>query len=167
MSAPSLLTTPFLPETPAEDRAVDTRGFASIGLYAPKTADNVGGVMRAAKVFGSKMIVVANSRIRKERSDTMCTYRHIPVLQTDDLLSCRPWHSQLVVVECIPGARELHNFVHPTSAFYVFGPEDGSVPKHIVEKAQHVIRLRAWHCLNLAATVNVVLHDRVSKRGLG
>lgn len=157
----------FLPDAAPTPGRCDARGFASIGLYAPKSKDNVGGVLRAAKIFGSKLVVVAKSRLRNEASNVMQTHRHIPVLETDDLLACRPWHSQLVVVECVPGAQELHTFTHPTSAFYVFGPEDGSVPNHITEKAQHVIRLRAWHCLNLAATVNVVLHDRVSKRGLG
>lgn len=144
----------------------DARGYAAIGLYAPKTDANVGAVLRAAGVFGARLVVVAKSRVRAASTDTMQAYRHMPVQTCDDLLAARPWQSSLVVVECVDGARELHTFVHPERAFYVFGPEDGSVPKEITERAQHVIRLRSKRCLNLAATVNVVLHDRVSKRGL-
>lgn len=150
-----------------EPVAQDACGFAAIGLYSPKNAANLGGVMRAADCFGASLLVVSNQRIKKHGTDTTKAWRRMPVIETDDLLSVRPYASQMVVVELVPGAVELHEFEHPERAFYVFGPEEGNVPRQIIEKAQHVVRLRAHHCLNLAATVNVVLHDRASKRGLG
>jgi tRNA(Leu) C34 or U34 (ribose-2'-O)-methylase TrmL len=146
---------------------VDRRGFAAIGLYQPKTPENFGGVMRAAMVFGAKLVAVQSSRLKDHGTNTTKSQRHIPTIMTDDLLLTRPWHSQLVVVEVANDSVRLDEFTHPQSAFYVFGPEDGSVPKHITERAQHVVTIRGWHCVNLAVAVNLVLHDRICKRGLG
>ena len=154
-------------QTTIQSREIDPRGYAAVGLVRPKTAENFGAVLRAAKCFGTKLIVAESARLDNHATNTSAAHRHIPVVQCEDILAARPWHSRLVVVEIHPRAQMLHEFEHPQSAFYVFGPEDGSVPERIVEKADHIVRLRSWHCLNLAATVNIVLHDRTSKRGLG
>ena len=59
---------------------------------------------------------------------TSKAYKHIPLLHTDDLHSVIPFDCVPVAVELIPGARPLDaNYVHPERAFYVFGPEDGSI----------------------------------------
>ena len=147
--------------------AVDRRGYAAVGLYAPKDKANVGGVLRAAKVFGAKLIAIQAPRVQAHGANTTASHLHIPTVVTDDLMSVRPWQSRLVVVEVDPSAELLDQFEHPESAFYVFGPEDGSVPKSISERAQHRVVIRGWHCVNLAVAVNLVLHDRVCKRGLG
>lgn len=158
---------PFAPKTKPYAGVFDRLGYAAIGLYAPKTDDNVGGALRAAKVFGAKLIAIHAPRIKNHGTNTTATHRHVPIVITDDLLAARPWQSRLVVVEVDQTATYLDEFEHPESAFYVFGPEDGSVPKAISEKAQHKVVIRGWHCVNLAVAVNLVLHDRVCKRGLG
>lgn len=143
-----------------------TRGYAAIGLYAPKDKANVGGVLRAASVFGAAMVAVQAPRIQHHGANTTAGHRHVPTIVTDDLLAARPWQSRLVVVEIDDGATYLDEFEHPESAFYVFGPEDGSVPRAIANKSQHKVIIRGHHCVNLAVAVNLVLHDRVCKRGL-
>ncbi|MCU8306563.1 TrmH family RNA methyltransferase, partial [Vibrio vulnificus] len=54
-------------------------------------------------------------------------------------------------------------FVHPEKAIYLFGPEDGSLPQEVVDKAHHVAYIPTHGCMNLAATVNVLMYDRLAK----
>jgi tRNA(Leu) C34 or U34 (ribose-2'-O)-methylase TrmL len=47
---------------------------------------------------------------------------------------------------------------------YIFGPEDGSLPQSVVDQCEHVVFIPTTGCMNLAATVNVVLYDRLAKQ---
>lgn len=139
------------------------RGFAVIALDRPKTPANLGGVLRAAGAFGADMVVVGGHRMGKFATDTAQAWRHVPCVEADDIMSLLPFGCIPVVVEIHPKARPLQNFIHPERGYYVFGPEDGSVSKRIVESAAHIIKIESANCLNLAAAVNVVLYDRNSK----
>jgi len=57
----------------------------------------------------------------------------------------------------------LPEFTHPECACYIFGPEDGTVDQQIVDRADAVVYIPTVGRLNLAATVNVVLYDRLAK----
>lgn len=48
-------------------------------------------------------------------------------------------------------------------ALYIFGPEDGSLDKEIRDWCEDVVYIPTTGCMNLAATVNVVLYDRLAK----
>lgn len=137
--------------------------FFAIGLDRCKDKANVGGVLRAAGCYGASMVAVGGSRLGKFSTDTQKAYRNIPCLNTDNLLDVHPFGSKIVVVELCESARSIKNFVHPKSAFYIFGPEDGSVSQKLVDCAYAVIYIPTLHCMNLAATVNVVLFDRLNK----
>jgi tRNA(Leu) C34 or U34 (ribose-2'-O)-methylase TrmL len=100
----------------------------------------------------------------KYATDTMRAYKHIPCLETDGVLSAIPYGAVPVVVELCDRAKPLDRFTHPEQAYYIFGPEDGSVSKHIIERAQCVVQVPTHRCMNLAATVNVVLYDRMAKQ---
>ena len=67
----------------------------------------------------------------------------------------------------IEGATPLPNFTHPKRALYLFGPEDGTLGRKHTDRAQHVVYVPTRCCMNLAATVNVVLYDRQMKRAIG
>jgi tRNA(Leu) C34 or U34 (ribose-2'-O)-methylase TrmL len=142
---------------------VSARGFASIGLDRAKDPANLGGVLRAAGCFDASMVVLGGGRMGKYAADTMRAYKHIPCIETDSVLDAVPYGAVQVVVELCDRAKSITNFVHPEAAYYIFGPEDGSVSKHIVERAQCVIQIPTNRCMNLAATVNVVLYDRMLK----
>lgn len=141
---------------------MSARGYAAIGLYMPKTEMNVGGAMRAAHCYGAALVAVQGARFRKLATDTQKAWRHIPVLEVENLRDVLPFDCQVICVELTATARPLVNFVHPERAFYIFGPEDGSVP---VELTSYYTTIAAPtdHCMNLAATVNVVLYDRRAK----
>lgn len=140
------------------------RGFCGVGIYSPKTDANVGGALRAAFCFDAAYVVVQAARYRRQPTDTCNTLLHKPLFLTDDIVKFRPHDCQLVVVERLDGAKDITHYTHPDRALYVFGPEDGSVPKRIVDAANTVLQIPTRNCLNLAACVNVVLFDRVTKR---
>jgi tRNA(Leu) C34 or U34 (ribose-2'-O)-methylase TrmL len=68
-----------------------------------------------------------------------------------------------VCIELAENAIPLPEFDHPKNTFYIFGPEDGSISQDIIDKAQVVVYIPTVGCMNLAATVNVVLYDRLAK----
>jgi tRNA(Leu) C34 or U34 (ribose-2'-O)-methylase TrmL len=102
-------------------------------------------------------------RFGKYSTDTMKTWRHIPCVTVDALMDSVPFGAIPVVVEICERAKALPRFAHPERAFYIFGPEDGSVPRAIVERVPLVVQIPTAACMNLAATVNVVLYDRLAK----
>lgn len=140
------------------------RGYAAIGLDRPKDTANLGGVLRAAQCYGAALVLLSGARMGKYSTDTMKAYRHIPCVEVDDLMAHCPYGAEPVVVELTERAKPLFNFVHPNSAFYIFGPEDGSVKREIVDRCARVIQIPTTGCMNLAATANVILYDRLLKQ---
>lgn len=137
-----------------------------LGLCNPKSPSNVGAVMRAAGCYGATAVRYTGERFaraNKYRTDTKNTQSHIPLQATQDLLSDLPEGVSIVCVELAEGAAALPAFTHPKNALYIFGPEDGSIPQALVDKACAVVYVPTVGCMNLAATVNVVLYDRLAK----
>lgn len=139
------------------------RGYAAIGLFRPKDNANVGGVLRAAGCYESALVVVEGARYQKASTDTTKRYRHMPLLH-GDLRASIPYDCIPIAVDLIDGARCLYNYAHPERAFYIFGPEDGTLGKHITDWCRDIVYVPTHGCMNLAATVNVVLYDRASKQ---
>lgn len=139
------------------------RGFAAVGLDRCKNPHNLGSVLRAAHCYDAALVVVGGGRVKKVSTDTTKAWRHIPCLEVDNVMDAIPHGAMPVVVELSDRARSLTAFTHPQSAFYIFGPEDGSVSKAILERAPLVVQIPTRYCMNLAATVNVVLYDRLMK----
>ncbi|MGC9423013.1 RNA methyltransferase [Vibrio sp.] len=137
-----------------------------IGLYNPKSPTNVGAVMRAAGCYNATQVRYNGSRYDravKFQTDTKKIHQHLNVVAIDDLTADLADDVEIVCVELVVGATALPHFTHPEKAIYLFGPEDGSLPQEIVNKAQHVVYIPTHGCMNLAATVNVVMYDRLAK----
>lgn len=147
-----------------ESAARTQRGFAAIGLYHPKDPLNVGSALRAASCYDASMVAASGIRYRRSCTDPGASYKHLPLITCDDLFSVIPHGAVPVAVEILPGAIPLPDYVHPESAFYVFGPEDGSLGNKVISWCRDVVYVPTRHCMNLAATVNVVLYDRNAKR---
>lgn len=141
------------------------RGFAAIGLHRAKTGYNVGGAMRAAHCYGAKLVAVSGARCSdvRHQSDTPQAWRHIPVLNVEDLREVIPYDCVPVAVDLVEGAVSLSAYQHPARAFYIFGPEDGTLGACVLSWCRDKIAVPTVGCMNLAATVNVVLYDRVAK----
>lgn len=143
--------------------AVVRRGFCCIGLDNPKTNINVGSVLRAAGVFSADMVAISGHRYGRAPTDTMKFYRHLPLLQVDDLHEVIPFDCVPVAVELVERATPLTEYKHPERAFYVFGAEDATLGERVLSWCRDVVYIPTNGCLNLAACVNVVLYDRQSK----
>lgn len=146
-----------------------TRGFACISLFNPKTPENVGGALRAAHAYGVAQVNIAGTRTCwngiNHPTNSPKAHRHMPVFRTENPTDYRPFDCPVVAVDLVDGAIDLPSFIHPERAMYVFGPEDGTLGGDLVRNAQHVIYVPTRACMNLAATVNVVLYDRMAKGG--
>jgi len=143
-----------------------TQPFAYIGLVNPKSPENVGMVMRAAGCYESSKVFYTGKRFDRARqffTDTKNIHEKIPLQHTEDLLTTVPAGAKLVAVELVEGAMPLIHFQHPKQAYYIFGPEDGSLTQAILDASDHVVYIPTIGCMNLAATVNVVLYDRLAK----
>ncbi len=139
------------------------RGYAAVGLYHPKTPENVGSAIRACCCYDAAMLAVTGKRFQRACTDTFKGWRHMPILEVDNLKSVIPYDCVPVAVDLIPGARNLMDYTHPERAFYIFGPEDGTLGNPVTDWCRDAIYIPTNRCMNLAATVNVVLYDRAAK----
>lgn len=140
------------------------RGFAAIGLDHPKTPENVGSALRACQCYDAALLAVAGRRFKQASTDTFKTWRHMPVLDVDDLRLVIPHGCVPVAVDLIEGAQSLVDYKHPERAFYIFGGEDATLGERVLSWCRDVVYVPTNNCMNLAATVNVVLYDRMSKQ---
>lgn len=145
------------------------RGFAAVGLVRPKDAANIGSVLRGAFCYGAASVAIASPRIkpsivRGAATDTPKAWRHMPTIIGEDILTMCPVGAIPVAVDLVPGAVALPDFEHPERAFYVFGPEDGTLGRTITDRCAHRVMVPTRVCMNLAATVNVILYDRLAKQ---
>lgn len=142
----------------------DQRGYSAIGLDNPKSSINVGSALRAAGVYNSAFVAATGGRWSSEKTDTMKAYRHMPFLRPGELRDVIPFDCVPVAVDIIEGATPLHEYKHPERAFYIFGAEDATLGERITSWCRDVIYIPTDGCMNLSATVNVILYDRLAKQ---
>ena len=141
------------------------RGYAAVALHRPKTPSNIGSALRAVGVYGAAMLVTDGHRYKGSPTDVWKQYRHTPFLRVDDIFEVIPYDCVPVAIDLVERARPLHNYIHPERAFYVFGPEDGTLGKQTLSRCRDVVYVETpGPCMNLAAAVNVVLYDRCAKQ---
>lgn len=141
--------------------------YCAIGLVNPKSPENVGAVMRAAGCYGAEEVYYTGQRFelaRRFATDTKQMVEKIPLLGVEDLLAFVPEGSTPVLVDLIEGATSLPDYEHPERAFYIFGPEDGTLEPARFAAVKEVVYVPTQGCMNLAASVNVILYDRLAKK---
>ncbi|WP_084398321.1 TrmH family RNA methyltransferase [Henriciella aquimarina] len=143
------------------------RGYSAIGVDGIKDAVNAGSVLRAAGCYGASLVVFGGRRIKRGDmvTDTGKVWKHKPAVSVDDVMDAIPVGANPVAVDLIGGATPLHEFKHPESAFYIFGGEDRTLGRRVTDSCFATVYVPTLGCMNLAATVNVVLYDRAVKRG--
>jgi tRNA(Leu) C34 or U34 (ribose-2'-O)-methylase TrmL len=134
-----------------------------IGLFNPKNHPNVGSALRAAGCYGADFVAQTGRRYKKAPTDTGKMIRRIPLFKVDDLRLVVPHGVVPVAVDLIDGATPLPEYEHPPRAFYIFGPEDGTLGREVTRWCRDVVYVPTRYCMNLGATVNVVLYDRLAK----
>lgn len=127
----------------------------------------MGSILRAAGCYQVQSIRYSGERYARASAfftDTKNAHLNIPLTQVADIVA--PVSEQTLVkvgIELVEGATPLPTFEHPEHALYIFGPEDGSLSQEIVNQCDHVVYVPTVGCMNLAATVNVLLYDRLAK----
>ena len=155
---------------------------AAVLLIDPHFPHNVGNALRACALLGAGTLYWTGNRVpppdrwpegaRLPREERMKCYRNTQLrhlagsslAHIDDLEA----GSVPVCVEITDGAEDLRDFVHPDEALYVFGPEDGDVPKGVRHACHRFVRIPAADPhertpYNLAFSVGAVLYDRLYK----
>ena len=142
----------------------------SIGLVNPKSPENVGSVMRAAGNYRVDSVFYTGKRYPRalmRNPDIPDMQRkvsqNIPLSEVTCLVDNAPEDLKIVCVEFAENAISLPEYQHPLNAFYIFGPEDGTISQQLIDGAEAVVYVPTIGCMNLAATVNVVLYDRLTK----
>ena len=65
--------------------------FYGIGLDNPKTDINVGAVLRAAGVYKAAFVAARGGRFKSAITDTVKSYRYLPLLRPRDLRDVIPF----------------------------------------------------------------------------
>lgn len=150
----------------------------AIGLTNPKSPSNVGAVMRAAGCYQVDHVLYTGKRYAQAAkfggnnlaTDTKNARKNIPLTGVDsfsqlpELLENFSSETKIICVDLIEGATPLPHFQHPEKAIYLFGPEDGTIGQEVIDNADGVVYVPTVGCMNLAASVNVLLYDRLAKQ---
>lgn len=139
------------------------RGFAVVALNDCKNGQNFGGAIRASRCYAASFVVASGRIARVDHPAAMKGHKHLPVLRVADIFDALPAGCETVAVEYLETSKPLPAFTHPERAFYVFGGEDQTLSPEMVAGCDHRVFVPTVFCMNLAATVNVVLYDRLSK----
>lgn len=145
----------------------------AIIMFNPKYPHNVGAAVRACSCFDSSLIVFSGDRVSLEpegkkgyrlpREERMKGYKHVKLINDEYPFNRFTKNVTPVAVELRPNAEQLPYFIHPENPVYVFGPEDGSIPQIYLKHCQRFLVIPSPFCLNLAASIYVVLYDRIAK----
>ncbi len=149
----------------------------SIALTNPKSPTNVGAVMRAAGCYQASQVLYTGRRYAQAakynkdtlKTDTKNAQGKIPLLAVADFINIKelletiPSTTKIICVDLVEGATPLPHFIHPAQAVYIFGPEDGTINQQVIDSADEVVYVPTVGCMNLAASVNVLLYDRLAK----
>jgi tRNA(Leu) C34 or U34 (ribose-2'-O)-methylase TrmL len=145
-------------------------------LIDPKYPHNVGAALRACSCFGLKQLWWTGARValdpvkgeRLPREERMKGYKEVALCPCPTPLDHFDATAVPVAVEVRQNSEPLTTFAHPENAVYLFGPEDGSIPKAWLHLCHRFVHIPADHCLNLSTAVAVVLaHRRMSRQLAG
>ena len=139
-------------------------GYFEIGVYQPRTEENIGTLWRSAYQLGAAGIFTIGRRYRFQTSDTQHTQEQIPMrhfLTLDEFLENRPQGAQLVGIEM--GGTPLSTFRHPQQAVYLLGSESMGLPAHVLARCNAVVALESvvYPSYNVAVSGSIVLYHRV------
>ncbi len=139
-------------------------GYFEIGVYHPRSTDNIGTLWRTAYQLGAAGIFTIGRPYRQQTSDTQhaayeIPLRHFPTFE--EFLANRPVGAQLIGVEM--GGEPLTSFVHPERAVYLLGSESMGLPDKVLQQCNTVITLEhiRYPSYNLAVAGSIVLYHRL------
>ena len=139
-------------------------GYFGIGILHAKTETNVGTLWRSAAILGASFIFTIGRRYKHQSSDTLKTYRNIPLFHYDtfdQFYENLPHDCQLIGVELDETAVPVSEFQHPKRAVYLLGAEDNGLTREAIEKSHKLVQLPGEQCLNVAVAGSLIMYDRL------
>jgi len=142
-------------------------------LIKPKYAHNVGAVQRACSCYGVPQCWWTGNRVKMEvekgkrlpREERMKGFADVQMIAYDRPFDQFKRGVTPIAFEVRENSELLPDFVWPENPVLVFGPEDGSIPKHLLSLCHRFVKIPTAHCLNLAVAVGTALYDRMLKTG--
>lgn len=142
------------------------RGFFGIGIQNTKTEMNVGTLWRSASILGAAFIFTIGKRYKKQSSDTMASWRHIPLYNYetfDEFYKAIPYDCRLIGVELNENSVPVWRFTHPERCIYLLGAEDAGLSKEALERCHKLVQLPGDYCMNVAVAGSIIMYDRIAK----
>lgn len=146
--------------------AAACRGFFGIGIFNGKTAENIGTLWRSADLLGAKFIFTIGRRYKKQASDTMKSFRHIPLYNYEtfeEFYKSLPYGCMLAGIELHNNSTTLKEFKHPERCVYLLGAEDNGLSNEVIAKCHKLIQLPGRYSMNVAVAGSIVMYDRTCK----
>jgi tRNA G18 (ribose-2'-O)-methylase SpoU len=140
--------------------------YFGIGIYQPKTEENLGALWRTAYVFGASFVFIIDAKYKKQASDVLKVWSKIPLFQyktLDAFIDTVPYSCKIVGVEQDPQATSIYQYTHPPRALYLLGSENNGLPNVLKNKCHDLVVLPGEQSLNVAVAGSLVLFDRVGK----
>ncbi len=103
---------------------IKRRGFYGIGIEAVRSTANIGTIWRSAQVLGADFIFIIGKRYSTLKTDTLKSWRHIPLLEYDNFeqfYAILPKGAKIVGVELHSESEALTSYTHPQQAVYLMG----------------------------------------------
>ena len=144
---------------------MNSRGYFGIGIYQPKTSDNIGTLWRSALNFGASFLFTIGTRCMiNQPSDTVSAHKHIPFYVYPDFESFAnvlPNGCRLVGIEQTNNSQCLSSFDHHERSVYILGSEDNGLAEKIIPYCTGgIIHIDTPFCLNVAVAGSIVMYDR-------
>ena len=163
----------MLPPVPPH-AACDARlGRFEVGIFHPKTAQNVGTLLRSAYQLGADAVFTVGRRYKRHGADTLNAAKHLTLEHFEDLEPMlqqrRAERPTLRVVGIEKGGSMLADFEHPEDALYLLGAEDYGLRQHELDLCDDVVTIEAVRqpMFNVAVAGSVVMHHRLLQRRIG
>lgn len=138
--------------------------YFEIGIYHPKTEENIGTLWRSAYQLGAAGIFTIGKRYKKQHSDTYHAFNQIPLRYYEtfeDFYAILPYGAMLVGVEM--GGTPIGEFERPKKAVYLLGAEDHGLPHEVMAHCHRGVSLESIRqaSYNVAMARTIVMYDRM------
>lgn len=153
----------------------------AVVMYDTKYAKNAARALRNCSAYGVGQLWITGDRWTDEwvgrkgkprppREERMKGYAEVDVVRCDmPLVAFDPKTCVRIGVEVNKTAQNIAFYDFPENPVFVFGPEDGSLPKTARMECSEFLILPTRHCLNLADAVGQTLstwHNWKLRNGL-